>query len=443
MAIQNDYNATVQYLYEQLPMFSKLGKDAIKKDLTNISRLCEALGHPEKKFQCIHIAGTNGKGSTSHMLAAILQHAGHKTGLYTSPHLLDFRERFRVNGALISQEWVVDFVHQHRTLIESIQPSFFEITVAMAFQAFAEQGVTIAIIETGLGGRLDSTNVITPILSIITNVSYDHQDLLGQTLPEIAREKAGIIKPQVPVLIGEENDATNRVFFEVATHNNSRIYYAQSVWDLVRVKQDNHYQFFKAIHQAQRAIYDVTTDLLGVYQLQNIRTVLAAVEILDTTSLLPLSLPSAIDALRNVKELTGLKGRWEVLQQQPLIVADVAHNMAGVKEVMQQWQSVSATKKHVVVGFVKDKDVSAALSQFPQTDTYYFCHAAIPRALPAKALQEIASGFSLQGQSYASVSDAMAAAKNAMGAADALLITGSFFIVSEALTCWNQEVETN
>jgi len=444
------YQQTLDYLFEKLPMFSRIGKAALKPDLTNTLKLCAALGNPQEKFKSVHIAGTNGKGSTSHALAAVMHQAGYKTGLYTSPHLVDFRERIRIGGTPVSEEWVVNFVAQHKALIEAIQPSFFEITVAMAFAYFAEEQVDIAIIETGLGGRLDSTNVITPLLSIITNISYDHKDLLGSTLPQIAAEKAGIIKPHVPVIIGEQNDETERIFFEHSVRKQSSLHYAQSLWGMVRVNQDSKYQYFKAVNNATLEMFDLRTDLLGNYQQHNIKTVLTAAELLSRQGY-SLSVPNTIAALANVKGSTGLHGRWEWLQESPAIICDVAHNPAGLKEVLQQFGSLNAeipnpqsqfpipnsqfpiSQKHIVLGFVKDKDVEEALSLFPKEAIYYFCNAQIERALPAEELQAIAERSGLTGNAYTSVSDAVAAATNALGANDALLITGSFFIVGEAL----------
>ncbi|MCW3123409.1 MAG: FolC bifunctional protein [Flavipsychrobacter sp.] len=426
------YQQTLDYLYEKLPMFSRLGKAALKPDLVNTLKLCAALDNPQLKFKSVHIAGTNGKGSTSHGLAAVLQDAGYKTGLYTSPHLVDFRERIRINGEPISEQWVVDFVEANKALIEEVKPSFFEINVAMAFLAFAEANVNIAVIETGLGGRLDSTNVITPILSIITNISYDHKDLLGNTLPEIAAEKAGIIKAGIPTIIGEQNDETERVFFEHSVHKQSTLYYAQSLWGMVRVSQDARYQYYKAVNNAKLEMYNLHTDLLGNYQQHNLKTILTASEVLSHKGF-NLSIPATLAALSNVKKTTGLRGRWDWIQEYPAIICDVAHNPAGIKEVMQQWQQVKATNKHIVVGFVKDKDVAEALALFPKNATYYFCNADMPRALPAVELKEIATKNELQGEAYNSVSDAINAAKAAMKETDALLITGSFFIVGEAL----------
>ena len=434
------YQQTLDYLFEKLPIFSRIGKAALKPDLTNTIKLCAALGDPQHKFKSVHIAGTNGKGSTSHALAAVLQQAGYKTGLYTSPHLVDFRERIRINGVPVSETWVVDFVTKHKALIEDIQPSFFEVTVAMAFTAFAEEKVDIAIIETGLGGRLDSTNIITPLLSIITNISYDHKDLLGNTLPEIAAEKAGIIKPGVPVVIGEQQDETERIFFEHSVHKNSPLYYAQTLWGMVRVNQDSKYQYFKAVNNAKREMYDLKTDLLGNYQRHNIKTVLTAAELLSHMGY-NLSVADSLFALANVKTRTGLHGRWEWLQEKPAIICDVAHNPAGLKEVMEQFQQIPDSKsqipnsqKHIVLGFVKDKDVSEALALFPKDAVYYFCNAQIERALPAKDLKELAEKAGLKGDDYPTVAEAISAAKENMTDTDALLITGSFFIVAEALT---------
>jgi len=438
MGDTSSYQQTLDYLYERLPMFSRIGKAALKPDLTNTIKLCAALGNPHEKFKSIHLAGTNGKGSTSHALAAVLQDAEYKTGLYTSPHLIDFRERIRVNGIPVGKEWVVDFVKNNKALIEEVNPSFFEITVAMAFAFFAEQNVDVAVIETGLGGRLDSTNVITPLLSIITNISYDHKDLLGNTLAEIATEKAGIIKPGIPFVVGEQNDETERVFFEHSVHKKAPLYYAQSLWGMVRVRQDAKYQYYKAVNNAKREMYDLHTDLLGNYQRHNLKTVLTAVEILIHKDF-NLSIPAAINALADVKKTTGLRGRWEWLQEKPIVICDVAHNPAGLSEVLEQWEQVIATTKHIVIGFVKDKDISDALALFPKNATYYFCNANIERALPATELKEMATRFDLAGDSYPSVVAAVETAKNNMTNKDALLITGSFFIVGEAMSIWKFE----
>lgn len=437
MQEQNSYQQTVSYLYEQLPMFTRIGAAAFKKDLSNTIKLCEVLGNPEQKFKSIHVAGTNGKGSVTHMLAAVFQEAGFRVGLYTSPHLVDFRERIRINGEPVSRQWVVDFVERYKQQIEEIEPSFFEITVGMAFAAFAEQEVDIAIIETGMGGRLDSTNVITPILSVITNIGYDHMEFLGDTLAEIATEKAGIIKQGVPVVIGEQHPDTEGVFFENSLHKQSVAYHAESMWDMVRTHNDLQYQTFKAIHRGRREMHNVTTDLLGDYQAANIKTVLAVREVLVSSGLADLPLDVSLNALSKVKRLTGLRGRWDVLQNEPLIVADVAHNAAGLTGAIKQWNAVVAEKKHIVTGFVKDKDVAAALALYPKDNIYYFCNADIPRALPASQLQTAAKQVGLEGEMFVSVADAIKAAREALGKNDALLVTGSVYVVGEAIEYLN------
>ncbi len=442
MDLANNYAATLEYLYERLPMFSRIGKAALKPDLTNTLKLCAALGNPHLKFKSVHIAGTNGKGSVSHSLAAILQDAGYKTGLYTSPHLIDFRERIRVNGTPISKQWVVSFTDKIKPVMEEITPSFFEITVAMAFEYFANEQVDIAVIETGLGGRLDSTNVIAPLLSVITNISYDHKDLLGNTLAEIASEKAGIIKPGIPVVIGEQHPETERVFFEHSVHKHSTLHYAQSLWGMVRINQDSKLSHYKAVNNAKMEMYDVHTDLQGQYQQHNLKTILTAVELLIHQGW-KLSLAAAIRALGKVKKTTGLRGRWEWLQEKPIIICDVAHNTAGIMEVMQQLQVLSEdgnTKRntHILTGFVKDKEVGEALTLYPKDAIYYFTNASIPRALPADELKTAGERVGLSGNTYPTVAEALAAAKSAMRIDDILLITGSFFVVGEAMEAMEQ-----
>lgn len=437
MDIDKRYDKTLSYLYEKLPMFSRQGAAALKPNLDNTIRICELLGNPYEQFKSIHIAGTNGKGSTSHMLAAVLQECGYKVGLYTSPHLVDFRERIRVNGKPVSKEWVIDFIEKFTTNIEEIEPSFFEITVGMAFAYFAEEQVDYAVIETGLGGRLDSTNVITPILSVITNISYDHTDLLGDTLAAIASEKAGIIKQQVPVVIGQQHEETERVFFEKSVHLQSTVYYADAMWDLVRTSSTPSVQYYKAVNRAMREMYDLTSDLPGSYQYHNIKTVLAAVDVLKANQGIDIPFATVQRALSKVKKLTGLFGRWDVLQDTPLIIADVGHNIAGITEVTNQWKQVDADNKHIVIGFVKDKDVDAVLTLLPKDNTYYFCNANIIRALPASELKKRAETAGLQGEMYSSVADAVSAARNAVTASGAVLITGSFFIVGEAIEYLN------
>lgn len=431
------YEATLDFLYHQLPMFSRIGAAAVKKNLDNITALCAALGNPQDKIKTIHIAGTNGKGSVSHMLAAIFQQAGYKTGLYTSPHLVDFRERIRIDGQTISQEFVVEFVERNRTLIERIQPSFFEITVAMAFQAFAAEQVAIAIIETGLGGRLDSTNIIHPELSIITNISMDHTDMLGNTLAAIAKEKAGIIKPGTPVVLGQYNEETFPVFAEQAEQAGTTILEAWKRWKLYRIgmrkkKTDRYVATDK--YDQDTAFFE--SDLRGGYQVENMATVFTAVEVLEKQGW-AVSVPKSIPILRNAAANSGLRGRWEVLKKFPLIVADVAHNPAGLGQVFKQWNRIKANNFKVVIGFVKDKDVRTALAQLNPGNEYYFCAAKIPRALPADELATMAHEMGFQGSAYPSVAEAVNAATNNLDRKDALLITGSFFVVGEALQCYS------
>lgn len=435
--IDQQYQQILSYLYELLPMFSRQGAAAIKKDLTNTVRFCEALGNPQEKFKSIHVAGTNGKGSVCHMMAASLQEAGYKVGLYTSPHLIDFRERIRINGITITKQWVVDFVEKYREQIEDIAPSFFEITVAMAFLSFAEQEIDVAIIETGLGGRLDSTNIITPLVSVITSIGYDHMDMLGDTIAQIATEKAGIIKPKVPVIISEQNPETETVFFEQAFHKQSTVYYADAMWDTVRTGTDLQHQRYKAVNRARHEMHDVSIDLLGDYQSINLKTVLTIREVMVSSGMIDLPFDVMVRALSKVKKLTGFRGRWDVLQTEPLIVADVAHNAAGLEGVLKQWENVEAEKKHVVLGFVKDKDVPKALELFSKDNIYYFCNADLPRAMPASHLKQLAEAAGLQGTLFASVADAVKAARETLGKNDALLITGSVFVVGEAIDYLN------
>lgn len=438
------YEETLSYLYNRLPLFSRIGDAAIKKDLSNTKRLCSALGNPQNNFQSVHIAGTNGKGSTSHMLAAVLQHAGYKTGLYTSPHLLDFRERIRINGNMISEQEVVDFVARQKEQIESLKPSFFEVTVAMAFHHFSEQKVDIAIIETGLGGRLDSTNVITPILSIITNISLDHVHMLGDNLTAIAKEKAGIIKPNVPVIIGEKTTGATQVFLETAAHTNSKVIFAEDEWQVhVKAKEEEHL-FLQAESQPASTAdgiqenpsdvaMDIKLDLSGTYQKKNILSVLSAVKQLREQGY-RITDDQLQYALAHVKNLTGLMGRWHTLQLEPRVVCDTGHNEAGWKEVLVNIQDVTYKRLHMVVGIMKDKDASALLSILPKKAHYYFCSAGLERALPATELEELAIAAQLQGQAYTSVSDAVKSALKASDKEDLVFIGGSTFIVAEALS---------
>jgi dihydrofolate synthase/folylpolyglutamate synthase len=427
------YQQTLEYLYERLPMFTRIGAAALKKDLHNTIELCGWLNNPQEKFKSIHIAGTNGKGSTSHMLAAIFQQAGYKTGLYTSPHLIDFRERIKIDGQMVPENYVVDFVNQLKPQIEIIQPSFFELTVAMAFQYFEQEKVDIAIIEVGLGGRLDSTNIITPELSLITNISFDHMNILGNTLAEIAAEKAGIIKKGVPVVISESQTASLPVFKATATAMGAPIYFADQEW-LVEDSQLNVSNLeMKLIHTKHAPeVKHLILDLNGQYQEKNVMAVLSAVKILQQQGW---HLPEDVvtTALAHVKKLTGLRGRWDVINTHPLTVLDVGHNEAGITEIMQQLMHVNYQQLHIVVGFVKDKEVDKALSLFPTNATYYFCKAQIPRALDEVELAEMAAQKGLRGHAYANVQEALQTAKQHAHKDDMILVCGSCFIVAEAM----------
>ena len=426
------YSQTVAYLMQRLPMFSRTGAAAYKKDLHNIRRLCTALGNPQDKFRSIHVAGTNGKGSVSSALAAVLTAAGYKTGLHTSPHLVDFRERIRVDGALCSEAFVVDFTARIAPLIETLEPSFFEISVAMAFEWFAQQQVDVAVIEVGLGGRLDSTNVITPLLSVITTIGLDHTDLLGTTLAQIAGEKAGIIKPGVPVVIGQKHAETESVFREKALAEKSDLFFVPDFGRVKRVGESAAGTQYEA-QVGSGEIFRFTSDLQGAYQEENLATVLLAAGILEKEKQFTI-LPAALQKGLSQVAKSGLRGRYEVLQKTPLIVADVAHNADGLKSVLNQFESESAGRNlHIVAGFVRDKDLDAALSLLPQNARYYWCNAQIPRALPAAELAALATAKGLAGEVFSSVEEAVKTAQMVLTENDVLLITGSFFIVGEAL----------
>ncbi|WP_322971051.1 folylpolyglutamate synthase/dihydrofolate synthase family protein [Faecalibacter sp. LW9] len=403
------YQETIDWLFSNLPMFQRVGASAMKKDLTNITALCEYLGNPQQKFKSIHIAGTNGKGSTSHMLASILQEAGYKVGLTTSPHLKDFRERIRINGMMCEEEFIVDFVAQHEQKILDQGASFFEIAIAMGFEYFAQQQVDIAVIETGLGGRLDSTNIILPELSVITNIALEHTQFLGDTLAQIAFEKAGIIKSNTPVVIGETTMETKKVFSEIAAQRHSEIIFAEE-------------KFFQ----------DLPSDLIGSYQVKNKRTVLTAIEQLQKQGW-KISEENIKNGLLNVVKNTNLRGRWDVLGQHPLIVADTAHNPHGLIEVANQINEQAYNHLHLVLGFVNDKDVQQSLSFFPKMATYYFCEPDVPRRLPIDELRMVVPKELKDIHYFDSVEKALTAAKAAAEGNDMIYIGGSTFVVAEVL----------
>lgn len=426
------YQETLEFLYAQLPMFQRVGAVAFKKDLGNTKALCKTLGNPEKRFKSIHIAGTNGKGSVSHMLAAVLQSAGYKTGLYTSPHLRDFRERIRIDGHMISEQEVVAFTDKMHPVIAEVSPSFFELTVAMAFDHFAQNEVDIAVIETGLGGRLDSTNVITPILSVITNIGWDHMDLLGDTLPLIAAEKAGIIKPDVPIVVGELQEEVAAVFEQHANERRSLLKFASKSWEARKSGESNGQQFFDVYKNGKPKFGDLATDQLGIYQARNLVTVLAAIEQLQAQGW-DLEEDSLRKGIASVGKLTGFKGRWSILQQDPLVVADTAHNEPGIKLLLQQIDQTPHDKLHMVISMVKDKDIDKVLSLLPKNAIYYFSKAGIPRGMEAELLREKASQHGLQGVGYLSLKEAYNEALAKAGKKDLVLVGGSTFTVAELI----------
>jgi dihydrofolate synthase/folylpolyglutamate synthase len=428
-----NYEETLAYLYAQLPMFTRIGAAAYKKDLTNTLALCHTLCNPHHQFKSVHIAGTNGKGSTSHMLAAIFQQAGYKTGLYTSPHLIDFRERIRINGEMIPKEYVVEFVKKYKKDFECIQPSFFEWTVALCFNYFAQQQVDIAIIETGLGGRLDSTNVVSPLLSVITNIGWDHMDMLGDTLPKIAFEKAGIIKPNTPVVLGSYQHETFPVFEEKAQALTAPLIKAFEKYSIQSFSQQKDGTATCEVLQTEtKILLDYHLQLGGIYQQYNLQGVLAAVEQLQKIGY-SISAKDISLGLANTVNLTSLMGRWQVLQYHPLIVCDTAHNINGIELVLQQIKLQQYEQLHVVLGMVKDKDISKILSLLPPNAIYYFCNADLPRALHANDLQQLAMPYQLQGSAYKTVADAYKAALSSATPNDMVYVGGSTFVVAEVL----------
>jgi dihydrofolate synthase/folylpolyglutamate synthase len=425
-----NYKETIDYLTGRLPMFSRVGSAAFKKDLTNTFKLCSYLGDPQKKFKSIHVAGTNGKGSVSHMLAAILQTAGYKTGLYTSPHLKDLRERIKVSGKMTEEKFVTDFTNRIRSLAEEIEPSFFEITVAMAFEYFAEQKVDVAVIEVGLGGRFDSTNVITPELSVITNIGWDHMNMLGDSLDKIAFEKAGIIKENIPAVVGEVLPETKDVFIQKAKEKNAPL----SIASQRRQATNWHWEKQELVvevseqHKTDHQIYHL--DLTGIYQVKNLLTVLEACFQLRQ---LGWNTGEKImqKALPNVKKITGLHGRWEIIHHKPDVVLDVAHNVDGIKQIAEQIEVTDYRQLHLIIGMVKDKEVEKVISLLPREADYYFTKAHIPRALPEDQLAIKAKSIGLEGETFADVNTALQAALAKAHKEDLILICGSVFLVGE------------
>ncbi|RLD60546.1 MAG: bifunctional folylpolyglutamate synthase/dihydrofolate synthase [Bacteroidetes bacterium] len=427
------YKKTLDFLFSQLPMYQRIGKAAYKADLNNTLSLDKYFDYPHKKFKSIHVAGTNGKGSVSHCLAAILQTAGYKVGLYTSPHLKDFRERIKINGNKISKKNVVDFVENNKDIIEKIKPSFFEITVAMAFDYFANENVDIAVIEVGMGGRLDSTNIISPIASIITNISLDHTQFLGDTIEKIAYEKAGIIKQNIPVVIGETQELTKPVFIKKANDVNTKIYFADNKYSVdYSMQSTDNKQIINVLKNNELIYKNLKIDLLGLYQKKNLITVLQAVDIIKEKGI-NIETENIYDGLKNASTITGLLGRWQILGNNPLIVCDTGHNVDGIKNVVAQIKNTAYKKLHFVIGFVNDKNIDKVLSLLPKDATYYFTRASIPRALDENILTEKALANELHGTTYHTVEDALNAAKNNSDKDDLIFIGGSNFVVAEVV----------
>ena len=425
-----NYEETLAYLYNQLPMYQRVGSVAFKKDLTNTLALCAYLGNPEKKFATVHVAGTNGKGSSAHTIAAILQVAGYKVGLYTSPHLKNFTERIRINGAEIPKQEVVDFVHQHRAMLESVQPSFFEMTVALAFSYFAHQKVDIAVIEVGLGGRLDSTNVIVPEVSLITNISFDHTDLLGDTLPAIAFEKAGIIKENVPVVVSERQAEVVSVFEEQARLRHAPLVFAADHYQASRSQQRLGEMTIEVLKDGKPVYTNLQLSSGGIYQLKNIPGILQCADVLAEKGW-KIASSHIRQGITQMVALTGLKGRWQILSQQPLVVCDTAHNVAGMQLVLQQLLALPCDQLHMVMGVVREKEVNKILEMLPKDALYYFCQANIPRALEAEQLAARAAGFHLNYQIVPDVNEAVQTAISKANKNDVVFVGGSSFVVAE------------
>lgn len=427
-----NYAETTNWMFNKFPMYQKIGASAYKPDLGNITELLDFLGNPQNNFKTIHVAGTNGKGTVSHTLASVFQECGYKTGLYTSPHLIDFRERIRVNGQMIPEQNVIEFVGNNKEKFEDMQLSFFEMATGMAFDYFSKEKVDVAIIEVGLGGRLDSTNVILPELSVITNISLDHVSMLGDTLEKIAFEKAGIIKPNTPVVIGETQTETKDVFIKKAKECNAPIFFADQIVDCDKIHIESlDYQKFDIWKDNELYIEAVEFPLLGYYQKKNLATVICAVEQLKTK--FNIEKKDIVNGLEFVVKNTNLMGRWQILGRQPVVIADTGHNVGGIKEIVMQLSDMSFKKIHFVLGCVNDKDIDGILQLLPHYAEYYFCKADIPRGLDAEILAEKAFAAGLRGKVYESVQHAYNSALNNASFDDVVFVGGSNFVVAEVI----------
>ena len=426
------YQETLDWMFNKLPMYQRIGAAAYKADLNNTIQLLDLLDNPQRNFKSVHVAGTNGKGSVSHMLASVFQEAGYKTGLYTSPHLRDFRERIRINGEMIPEDNVVQFIDTYKAKFEQMELSFFEMTVGMAFDYFSKEKVDIAIVEVGMGGRLDSTNLITPELSIITNIDFDHTKFLGDTRAKIAYEKAGIIKPNIPVVIGETHPETEQVFIDKAKECNSPICFADQVFDCDKIHiESNIVQKYDVWKNSELYMEALEIQLLGNYQQKNLTTVMCALDLLRDK--FNLSDDDLRDGIAKVIRNTHLMGRWQVLCNDPLVIADTGHNVAGIKEVVMQLAEMNYEKLHFVISMVNDKDIDSVLQLLPHNAEYYFCKADIPRGLDANILAEKAFDMGLRGQVFESVNHAYRSAVNNAHFGDVVFVGGSNFTVAEVV----------
>ena len=428
-----NYTQTLDFLFTSLPQFETTGRSAYKPGLEHITSFCRLLGNPQRNFFTIHVAGTNGKGSVAHIIASVLQQAGYRTGLYTSPHLKDFRERIRVDGEMIPKQKVVNFVNKHHDQMVELDLSFFEMTTAMAFDYFAQSDVEVAVIETGLGGRLDATNIIVPLLSVVTNIGLEHTDLLGDTLPKIAAEKAGIIKKSIPIILGEGNCCYNAVFEEEAAALKSRVIYAEQEFTLKKCSCDGSYQHFVLKRMRDEHEFEVLLDMAGDYEGQNLITATAAIDFLHEETPLTISRRAYIGGVRDAAANTSLHGRWEQIGENPKVICDTGHNAHGIKQVAEQLKAQTYNKLYCVMGFVRDKDLAHILPLLPREAHYIFTQADNHRAMPAEELRAKAAIYGLEGEAVVKVEEAVVKARELATAEDLIFIGGSTYVVAEAL----------
>jgi len=427
-----NYTQTLDYLFSRLPMYQRVGAAAYKADLNNTIAICNALGNPQTKLQCIHVAGTNGKGSTSHMIAAVLQQAGYKVGLYTSPHLIDFRERIKINGKLIPKEYIVDFVEKYKETFEKVEPSFFEWTVGLTFDYFVNMEVDVAVIEVGLGGRLDSTNVINPVVSVITNIGFDHTNLLGETLQKIAGEKAGIIKSRKPVVVSQYQPDIAAIFSDKAKELKSPIQFASKDFKIIETKKEEKNLTVNVLDKKTNETKKYLLDLAGTYQAKNLLGVIAALKVITENGFI-INEEDIQKGLSNVVKLTGLLGRWQTISAKPLMICDTGHNEDGIKVVLHNLSLYQYKQLHFVLGVVNDKDISSILKLLPKDAMYYFTKASVPRALPEAELKLKAEEVGLKGNIFSNVKEAMNEANKKAKANDLIFVGGSTFVVADAL----------